>query len=375
MKKNIFRILTFLYITTVAFLFSIPVEAEEAGGTQEELKGFFYKVILPENQHNPEVGYFDLRMTPGQQQTIQIQLNNSSDKEITIVVELNGAKTNSNGVIEYGPNQIEKDASLKYDFADIVKGPEEVVLPPNSQEILNLDIAMPEASFEGYISGAVGLREKDTEGLDTETDGGMIKNKFVYQTGILLSEADTEAIEPELKLNKVYPELNNFRNSVYINFSNIQPVYVNDMTVNVQIMKKNSDEVLYDMEKMNMRMAPNSLINFPVSMNGERMVGGDYLAKILVTTQAGGRWQWEQEFTISNEEAKKFNEQDLTLVQEAGINWMLILIVAGILLVVIILIFLIVRKINKKPKRNQKPRKKQPPKRNREMEKPRYRNR
>ena len=352
MKKTLaLYLLSFLYILGVITGGTSVALAEDSA---QELTGFSYKVILPENQHNPEVGYYDLRMTPGQQQTIQLQLNNTSDKEITISVYLNGAKTNSNGVIEYGPNGIENDASLKYAFEEIVTGPEEVVLAPGSEQLLSLDIAMPEASFEGYISGAVSLEEKDAEGQSTETESGMIRNKFMYQTGILLSEADSDAIQPDMKLNKVYPELNNFRNAIYVNFSNTQPVYAEGMTLDVQIMGKDSDEVLYDTKKSNMRMAPNSLINFPVSMNGESMQPGDYRANIVVTTEDGGRWQWEQEFSITDEEAEKFNEQDLSLVQETGINWMLIAMVVGGILVLALLIFFIVRGVQKKKKGKKK---------------------
>ncbi|MHC5218126.1 DUF916 and DUF3324 domain-containing protein [Enterococcus sp. LJL128] len=350
-KKAAIKLVSLVYIISMLAGFSTMASAAE---TQQELKGFSYKVVLPENQHNPDVGYYDLRMTPSQQQTIQMQLNNSSDKEITIMVSLNGAKTNSNGVIEYGENEIENDASLKYDFADIVKAPEEVVVPANSSEMLNMEITMPEASFEGYISGAVTIQEKDAEGQETNTDQGMIVNKLAYQTGILLSEADSNELSPDMKLNRVYPELNNFRNAIFVNFSNVQPVYTDDMTVDVQIMGKDSDEVLYDTKKANMRMAPNSMIDFPVSMNGERMTPGDYRAKILVTTKAGGKWQWEENFKITDEEADKFNEQDLTLVQDAGINWQLIIMIVGGLLLLILIIFLVIRLLKKKNKQNKR---------------------
>lgn len=351
MIKKAVKLLGFIYIVGMLVGFSTAVNAAE---NQQALKGFSYKVILPENQHNSEVGYYDLRMEPSQQQTIQMQLNNSSDEEITILVSLNGAKTNSNGVIEYSKNDIEKDASLKYDFVDVVKAPEEVVIQPNSSEMLNMEITMPEASFEGYISGAVTIQQKDAQGQETDTNQGMIINKLAYQTGILLSEADTNEINPDMKLNRVYPDLNNFRNAIFINFSNVQPVYTEDMTVDVQIMGKASDEVLYDTKKANMRMAPNSLIDFPVSMNGERMVPGEYRAKILVTTKAGGKWQWEEAFKITDEEADKFNDQDLTLVQDAGVNWLLIAMIVGGLLLLILIIFLVIRFLKKKNKQNKR---------------------
>ncbi|MBO0466868.1 DUF916 and DUF3324 domain-containing protein [Enterococcus plantarum] len=361
LKKVAIKLLGLLYIVAIIVVSAESIQAEASKGSQNS-GGFSYEVILPENQHNPEAGYFDLRVTPGQKQKLQIKMRNTADKETTVLVSLNGAKTNSNGVIEYGENKMKNDASLKYDFKDIVTGPKEVVLAPKSEKILDLDLKVPDASFEGYITGAVSLSEKDQDGLDSKSDEGMIKNKFVYQTGIQLSEGDTDQIKPDLKLNKVYPELNNYRNSVFINFSNIQPIYINDMTVEVQIMGNGSDEVLYDTKKAKMRMAPNTLIDFPVSMNGEKMVPGDYRAKILVTTKAGDRWQWEQGFKITDEDADKFNEQDLTLVQESGIDWVLIAIVVGGILVLVFIIFILIRLMKKNTKKKKGKRKTSSPK-------------
>lgn len=345
-KKAFIRLMKMVYIIGCVFGFGLTANAEESSAP---LEGFSYEVILPENQHNKEVGFYDLRMTPGQKQTVQMKLSNSSDKEIVIDVRLNGAKTNGNGVIEYGPNELENDASLKYDFVDVVKAPEKVTLAPKSEQMLNLEIQMPATAFEGYISGGIELQE-DTSGQKQEADNGMIINEFAYLTGMLLSESDSDQIKPDMKLNKIYPELKNFQSAIFVNFSNIQPVYAEGMTVDAQIMKKGSEQVLYDSKKSKMRMAPNTMINFPITL-GERMVAGDYRAKILVTTEDGGRWEWDEEFTITNEEAEKFNEQDLTLVKSSGINWMLIAAIVGGFLLLILIIFLIVRVMNKNKKK------------------------
>ena len=325
------------------------VQAEE-----DSEGGFSFEVIRPENQKNSEVTYFDLLMTPNQKQTVQIKLNNTSDKERKISLKLNSAKTNSNGVIEYGPSQIKEDASVKYKFTDLVKAPEEVTLAPQSSQLVDINISMPESSIEGYISGGIQLQDITDGGKESQTDQGMVINKFAYLIGFLLSESDTEGLKPDLKFNKVYPGLKNYSNSILVNFSNITPVYVEEMTVDVQIMKKNSDEVIYDSKKSNMRMAPNTLIDFPVSLNGDRMVAGEYRAKILVTSKDNGRWLWEEAFKITDGEADKFNEQDLSLVQDKGINWLLIIGIVVSMLVVLVLIYLIIRFLRKKKEEKEK---------------------
>nr|WP_269092742.1 DUF3324 domain-containing protein [Enterococcus sp. BWR-S5] len=189
----------------------------------------------------------------------------------------------------------------------------------------------------------------------------MVVNKIAYMVGMLLSQqdpTDIENISEELGFNQVYPATSNYRNAFMVNFSNIQPIYVDDMTVEVQITKEGSEAVLYDTKKSQMRMAPNSMINFPVELNGEAMVPGDYRAKISVKSGKGGSWQWDEAFTVTDEEAEKFNAQDLSLVQDPGLNWQLIAMIAGGVLGVLLVIFLIIHFIRKKKGGNKKAKRK-----------------
>lgn len=330
--------------------YSTSAFAEDQNTQTDDLGlGFTYKVIKPENQRG-SVGYFDLRMVPAQKQTVIIELSNGSEEEIIISVSLNGAKTNGNGVIEYGPSAIENDKSLKYDFVELVTAPKQVVVPPRSVVPLNLEIDMPEASIDGYVSGGIQLKQVTKKAEEKAKTTG-ITNEYAFLIGMLLSENDTK-VEPNLELNNVYAGLANYRNAVFINFSNVEPEYLENLTVDVQIMKKTSDAVLYDTKKAGMRMAPNSMIDFPVEMNGDRMEAGDYKAHILATSETG-KWEWTKEFTITNEEADKFNDQDVSLTQERGIDWRLIAAIVAGGLVIVCVIFVTVRIVQQKKRKKQ----------------------
>lgn len=340
----------FLLYIVLFFMAGIPTYAEEATTENgaDAYGEFNYRVILPENQYDPEVSYFDLMMTPGQQQTLQIELENASDHEMQIEVSLNGAKTNRNGVIEYGPSDIQDDKSLKFKFTDLVKAQERVTLAPKSKTMLDVTIAMPETHYDGLIAGGIKLKQV----IKRDGAQGGVVNEFAYLVGMILRESETPVL-PELELNDVYPGLSNYRNAVHINFSNIEAEYLNDMTVDVQISPKDSEEVLYDTKSAGMRMAPNSLIDFPVTMNGERMVPGDYKAHIIVTS-GNRRWEWTREFTITDEDADKFNGQDVSLVQEKGIDWKLIALLAGIAFLLLVSIFFAVKKVRENSKKNKR---------------------
>lgn len=342
-----------LYIV-LFFITGSTTYAEEttAEGGADSYGEFNYRVVVPDNQFDRDAAYFDLMMTTGQQQTVQIELENASDQEMTIAVSLNGAKTNRNGVIEYGPSSIEDDKSLKFKFKDLVKSEEQVTIPPNTVVPLDINITMPETSYDGIIAGGIQLKqviERD------ESQTGII-NEYAYLIALILRENETP-VEADLELNDVYAGLSNYQNAVFVNFSNIQAAILGDMTVNVQISPKDSEEVLYDTKKAGMRMAPNSMIDFPVSMNGEKMEAGDYKAYIVVTS-GERKWEWTREFTITDEEADKFNGQDVYLVQEKGIDWKLIALLAAIAFVLLLIIFFAVRKVRENKNKNKKRKKK-----------------
>ncbi|MEI5994540.1 DUF916 and DUF3324 domain-containing protein [Candidatus Enterococcus mansonii] len=341
MKKKIVYIVTTILISIIIFSNkSADSFAQEAGGAT----GFVYEIKFPENQHK-DAGYFDLKMTPGQKQKVQVLLKNPSDKEITVETSLNSAKTNMNGVLEYGPVNLKKDASLKYDFVDIVKAPDKVILPPNAEKNVDIEINMPKSSYDGLIVGGIQLKKADDDSQKTQ-DGANVINKYAYIIAMVLQETDTKVV-PELKLNKVNAGQSNARNVVYVDVSNSKANFLDNLSMEVQIMSDKKDAVLYETKKSTMRMAPNSNMTFPVSMQGEKMVPGKYRAHVLATS-GSQKWEWTEAFEITAEEADKFNRGDVGLVQEKGINWLLIIGVAVGLFIVIVGVFLIIRMIRKK---------------------------
>ncbi|MDA9470675.1 DUF916 and DUF3324 domain-containing protein [Enterococcus sp. 5H] len=347
MMKKILKTIGIIPLMIVLLLpsfFLAPLahaEDDIAGAT-----GFTYSLNFPDNQMENNIGYYKLKMSQGQEQTLNITVSNPSTEKLTIDVGLNGAVTNQNGVIEYGDSDIENDVSLKFDFEDIVSGPESIDLEAGETKNLELKIKMPETSTEGVIAGGIQLMKADQENNVSEEGGSRIINQYAYVIGLLLQESEEE-LSPDLNLNSVFAGQNNYRNTIFVDFSNVIPAFLNDMTVETQINAKGNDAVLYERKQTAMRMAPNSFIQFPVSMNGERMVSGTYVANILVTS-GDQRWAWTEEFEITQDDADKFNERDVGLVQEKGLNWQLIALLVGTVILLIGIVFGIMTYLRKK---------------------------
>lgn len=135
-----------------------------------------------------------------------------------------------------------------------------------------------------------------------------------------------------------------------MNFSNTQRTFIGDLSVEFEVRRKGSSTILYDTKKTDMKMAPTSMMNFPLLLNGNEMEAGNYTGHVVVTS-GDKRWEWEEDFEITKEQAEKFNKQDVSLVQDKGLNWkMILLIVGGVLILVIVILVIIYLYKNKKNK-------------------------
>lgn len=351
-KLGLVSLLVAMFLPNVLFASLTYADDSNTGsGDITKTTGFTYSLNFPENQMEKDIGYYKLQMSKGQEQKITVTLTNPSAEKVTVTIGLNGAVTNQNGVIEYGDSDIENDKSLKFDFEDIVSGPESISLDAGETKDLELKIKMPETGIEGVVAGGIQLMRANQEDDVTNKGGSRIINQYAYVIGLLLQES-SEELSPDLKLNKVFAGQANYRNTIFVDFSNVIPAFLNDMTVETQINKKGSDAVLFERKQTAMRMAPNSFIQFPVSMNGERMVSGTYVANTLVTS-GDKKWTWTEEFKISQEEANKFNERDVGLVQEKGFNWLLVILIVGSILALGGIIFGVLTVLRKKKQKKE----------------------
>lgn len=323
------------------------IKGEAADDEAVNVVGFNYKLEYPDNQIGQEKGFFDLLIPPGSEQVVTIVLSNPGKEKIAVDVSLNGAKTNPNGVVEYGTTDIENDASLQFPFEGIVSGPESVELASGEIKNLELKVKAPETSFDGLILGGIQLKKANQNEGAGKSAGATVRNEYVYVVGMVLRNKEVDVL-PEIQLNKASGSQRNYRNSVMVNLSNTTGSLVkNNMSIETQIMKKGSKEVLFERKQTGMSIAPHSQMDFFVSMNGERMVEGDYTAKVLVTIN-DKKWEETLNFVITKEEADKYNKRDVGLVQDRGLDWKLVAYIVGGVLLVVIITFVVVKQVMKK---------------------------
>lgn len=273
---------------------------------------FSVNAVIPDNQIDKEKSYFDLKVTPGEKQKLIVKLRNTTDKEIVINPHIQSAKTNKNGVIDYTPNKIKKDDTLKIAMEDVAKVPEEVTVPPQSEKDLTIEVTVPKDKFDGVILGGIYLKEDTSKNKEEDKENDVaIKNEYSYVVALQMRQNDNK-VKPMLHMNEVNPETQNARNVIVANIQNSEPMIISKLKIDATVNKKGSKDNLAILKKENLQVAPNSNFNIAVPLEGEKLEAGTYILNMKAES-AGKEWQFKKEFSISADKATTMNEKDVTL--------------------------------------------------------------
>ncbi len=303
---------------------------------------FSVNAVIPDNQIDKEKSYFDLKVTPGEKQKLIVKLRNTTDKEIVINPHIQSAKTNKNGVIDYTPNKIKKDDTLKIAMEDVAKVPEEVTVPPQSEKDLTIEVTVPKDKFDGVILGGIYLKEDTSKNKEEDKENDVaIKNEYSYVVALQMRQNDNK-VKPMLHMNEVNPETQNARNVIVANIQNSEPMIISKLKIDATVNKKGSKDNLAILKKENLQVAPNSNFNIAAPLEGEKLEAGTYILNMKAES-AGKEWQFKKEFSISADKATTMNEKDVTLEKETPTMLYIFLGVAFLIVIAVVIYFIIRR--------------------------------
>lgn len=290
---------------------------------------FSVKAVIPDNQVDTRQTYFDLRMKPGEKQTVQIVISNSRMEELTAQIRLNAASTGRNGLIVYTEPGI-RDESLKVAITDVATlGAETVTVPASGTTTVNIDIQMPEEELDGVILGGIVVTADETGNNTQATEGIALKNTITYVIGLKITENDKE-VAPDFDLTAITPSLVNYRTAMAVTLHNKVPRIAKGMQVQAQVYRSGSDTVLYDLALDNAEMAPLTKGDFVIDWGGKALQPGTY--RLKMTAKYEDRlWEWDEEFTIAGE-AGELNKEAVGL--EKDYRWLYL--TGGLLLLVLV---------------------------------------
>ncbi|BAO08765.1 cell wall surface anchor family protein (plasmid) [Enterococcus mundtii QU 25] len=298
--------------------------------------------LFPESQVDESKGYYELLLAPGQKETLQLKVGNSSSEPINVQVTPHTAYTNTLGNVEYGKDAEEADPTLIHSLDELMTPSEVITLSGKETKTIEIPLQMPKDAFEGYLAGGLRIAEvKEEEDSDApEGEGVAIKNEFAHVIGVVVSNT-SDSVEPELELLDVFADQLNYRNVISANLQNFTPTFVNRLEVEATVKRAGENDVLYEASKEMMQMAPNSNFNFPISLEGDRFRSGNYVLE-LTAKSGDNEWSWTREFTIDADDARKLNREDVMI--DNSPNWWMIGALILLTLLVVILLYLALKK-------------------------------
>ena len=364
MKKKILSLL--LVLSSLLALFATTVYGQDEG----QAVPYSVQALLPDNQVNDQVSYFDIEMEPGASQALEVEVFNSSDEEIKVAVETNFGASNSNGIITYDGSIDEYDESMEAPFDEISRVyEEEMTIGPEDSKRAIVDVDIPEEGFDGQILGGIFFRlvdgeDENEDGQAEDEEAGVgFENEYAYVVGVNIVQADPEEneddqdqagadkksvdeIDPELELNWAEADLINYQTGVDAEFANKTPVLVEGVNFHAYVTQAGSEDVLYEREVDNFSIGPNNVFKFPVLFNQEPLEPGDYTYHANLSNEEED-WEFSQDFTITEVQSEELNEQAVEL--DDGWNWTAIAIGAIVLVIILILVIVfLLRKLQAK---------------------------
>lgn len=329
---------TFSSLFPILFIIGIPtimVQANGEGTTQ-------IKAIIPDNQIQDNIGYFDLMMVPGQKQTIEVELDNSSSEEKNYFIHITPATTSDGGTIDYSNLEPTLDESVPFDFREIATlEKEKYVVPPNSKIRVPIQLSMPEEAFEGRLLGGIYsyVESDDEESMD---EALQVKNKVSNSIAIVLRVGDSP-VTPNLVLKQIIADSRNTFPIIEVNLQNPTPTIIGGLSIDSTVYYE--DNLYIENHSENMIMAPNSNFDYGLPLDGQEIQPGNY--RLEMTASSGEHtWEFSEEFAIDSQTANHLNENIVFEVEKDN-HYLYYIIFGLIILIVMILLVFFIKKYKK----------------------------
>jgi Bacterial protein of unknown function (DUF916)./Protein of unknown function C-terminal (DUF3324). len=323
--KRVLRPLFMMLSILIVLLFS-AITAYAVGTTEIAIAP-----VYPDNQIT-ENGIFNLKVTPGQKETIKLKIANLSKENQRVTVQPTTSYTADSGVLSIDRVKTPKTTTAPVKFSNIVREADHkktVIIPANEIVEVPFTFMVPKKPFEGVVVGGL-LVKSSTEENPLIHKGVSVKNKFAYTMSVVLKE-EVKKAEPDLKLGAI--KAGRVGTDIKVNsvYKNIKPAVVSDMTVNAVITTKGDGRVMGKTTQTGMSMAPNSGFKFTNNWDKKTINPGTYHYKANVQTADGHHWTLETDFKVDIADAVVINDH-----YNPWIKW---IILATILVIMILVIW------------------------------------
>lgn len=320
MKKCSIWLSLFFGLLTIMFVNQTSLAADDNN------KSYSVQAILPDNQLNKDVSYYDLQVTPKKSQTLDLVIFNTGSKPIEVETEINNAYTTDSATIGYDKFSAKTYKSDNPSLSSLVEGKRKktVTIDANSSKKVSFVVNSPKKDFSGIILGGV-----TTTAIvnDSKSDKIDVANQIRYVKGVVL-HSKPDQVDPNMNLESAAPRAINEAVGLGYSLNNLAPININEVSVKAVISHKGMKDINYSAD--NLQIAPDSKFNYFIPI--KHLKPGIYTTKLTFTSKSGYTKTFNNKLQVSQGKIDALNESS----QETTSSKTLIMWIAGLFGVLVV---------------------------------------
>lgn len=288
--------------------------------------------LLPKNQLSTKVSYFDLKVTPGDNQSLKVSVINPTKSSKTLRVMPVNATTSDAGQAVYIPSN-RTDPSAQTTFTKITSGAVTVHLAAHQGKTITFATRIPASGFTGQVLG--GLFVTDPKARRSSSSSAFtLENRYAEVVAVSLWCHPNQILPINLKLANVTVKKQNGQPQILAKLRNVSPTLFGKFNVQARVLRRSNGQQVLTNTLKNGSMAPNSWFNFEIGLGKKSLSAGQYVLKLHATS--GKRvWNFSRDFSLSG---KTIRTHNATIHSKKPNYWWIWLLLAIVLVILLLLL-------------------------------------
>lgn len=322
-------------VITLIFLMILSICGGNVLAEDTQISNGSYSVsaITSEHQSQEIESFFDIRWTPNATDNFGILITNKSDETQTYQLQVNKARTNKNGIIDYSDSTKEQEP-IKYKLTQMINIPKEVTISGGQSKKVEGSIKIPGESFNGILMGGIHVSQKKEKEKQSKISNSVAYNLPFIVRGNIDVRPKANLILKSVSLEK----FSTTQSSLDIHLSNEEATFLKESDFQAEIKDKSGKTITKQSSKID--ITPDTKFVYPIKLP-DKIDAGEYQV-ILEVTHGKDKWEFKKVFQVTNDQSEEIEKR-------SGIRDYSILIYCIITAIIIILALIT---INKKVRSN-----------------------
>ncbi|MGN8981115.1 WxL protein peptidoglycan domain-containing protein [Enterococcus villorum] len=258
--------------------------------------------IISAHQTEGVDSFFDIRWTPSETEKFGVLITNNSNHAQTYVIQVNKARTNKNGMIDYSDQTPEKQTTM-YQLTKMIQLPKEVTVAGRHSQTIEGSLTFPESSFNGLLMAGLHISEKKSEKKEAT-----IANTIAYNLPFVVRGNIDTRPKAHITLEKYSIEpFSSTQSSLDILLSNGKATLLKESEFVAEIKDSHNKTIVKQSSKLD--ITPETSFIYPIKLP-EKLNAGDYQL-VLKVKHKKDKWVFKKAIHLSSQKSKEIRQRAL----------------------------------------------------------------